>query len=335
MGKVILGRTKIEVEKNAFGALPIQRLSEDEAVKLLQHAYNNGIEFFDTARSYSDSEYKIGKALSHVRKNIIIATKTAAKSAVEFWDHLNESLKLLKTDYIDIYQFHNHAIMPQPGGDSGLYECMIEAKKQGKIRFIGMTNHRQNVAQQIATSGLYDTLQYPFSYLAGEKDEEIVNICKQNDVGFICMKALSGGLITNSAAAYAYLNKFDNALPIWGVQRKNELDEFISYIDNAPEMTQETEDFIINERNNLAGAFCRGCGYCCPCPQGIEIFTCARISLLVRRSPTKFHTTPEWQEKMKQVEKCTQCGACKSKCPYNLDIPNLLIANYEDYKRFI
>ncbi len=335
MGKITLGRTNIVTEKNAFGALPIQRLSEQDAVKLLQSAYENGMTFFDTARGYSDSEYKIGKALSHVRQNIIIATKTGAQTVQDFWAHLEESLTLLKTDYVDIYQFHNLPFMPKPNDGTGLYECMLEAKKQGKIRFISMTNHRLNIAKEIAESGLYDTLQYPFSYLADEKDEELVNICKQNNIGFICMKALSGGLITNSAAAYAYLDMFTNVLPIWGVQRQSELDEFISYIKNPPKMTKELQDFIGEERKSLSGSFCRGCGYCTPCPQGIEIFTCARVSLLVRRSPTKFHTTPEWQDKMKKVEKCTQCGACKKKCPYNLDIPTLLRENYEDYKQFI
>ncbi len=335
MGIVTLGKTNIAVEKNAFGALPIQRCSEEVAVKLLQSAYENGINFFDTARAYSDSEYKMGKALAHVRENIIIATKTGAKTPDEFWSHLNESLTLLKTDYIDIYQFHNHPVMPQPGDGTGLYECMLEAKKQGKIRFIGMTNHRHNVAMQIAESGLYDTLQYPFSYLASEKDEQLVNLCKENNVGFICMKALSGGLITNSAAAYAYLNKFENVLPIWGVQKQSELDEFISYIEKPPQMTEDIEAFIEKERESLSGSFCRGCGYCCPCPQGIEIFTCARVSLLIRRSPENFHTTPEWQDKIRKIEKCTQCGMCKAKCPYSLDIPKLLRKNYEDYKTFI
>ncbi len=335
MANIKLGKTGIVTEKNSFGALPIQRVSEELAVKLLQKAYNNGITFFDTARAYSDSEYKIGKALSHVRQKIIIATKTAAKTKQEFWADLEESLKMLQTDYIDIYQFHNPETMPKPGDESGLYECMLEAKQQGKIRFISITTHKIKVAHEIVNSNLYDTLQYPFSYLANEKDEELVNLCNEKNIGFICMKALSGGLITDSAAAYAFLNQYSNVLPIWGVQKENELDEFISYIKNPPAMTKEINELINIERKSLSSSFCRGCGYCTPCPQNIEIFNCARTSLLVRRSPTRFYTTPEYQAKMKLIENCTHCGLCKTKCPYSLDVPTLLQENYEDYKQFI
>lgn len=335
MVTVTLGRTGITVNKNGFGALPIQRISNTDAARLLRKAYDNGINFFDTARSYTDSEYKIGISLSDVRDKIIISTKTPCTTVKEFWSDLEESLKMLKTDYIDIYQFHNPDFCPTPNDGTGLYEAMLEAREQGKIRFIGITSHRIPVALEAATSGLYDTLQFPFSYLADKKDKDIVNLCKENNVGFICMKALSGGLITRSDAAYAYLAQFDNALPIWGVQRERELDEFISYIENPPVMNSEIEEYIVKERKELVGEFCRGCGYCMPCPAGIEINNCARMSLLLRRSPAEQYLTEEGQAKMKRIEDCTECGSCKARCPYGLDTPNLLKRNYEDYKTFL
>ena len=162
MKTVVLGRTGIEVNRNGFGALPIQRITPEEAGKLLIKAYENGMNFFDTARSYSDSEFKIGLALSDVRENIIIATKTPSTTTEGFWKDLETSLSLLKTDYIDIYQFHNPSFCPKPGDGTGLYEAMVEAKEQGKIRFIGITNHRLHVAKEAVESGLYDTLQFPF-----------------------------------------------------------------------------------------------------------------------------------------------------------------------------
>lgn len=154
-------------------------------------------------------------------------------------------------------------------------------------------------------------------------------------MGFIAMKALSGGLITNSAAAYAFEAQYQNVLPIWGVQREKELDEFISYIEQPPVMTQELSEVIAHDREELSGEFCRGCGYCMPCPAGIEIQTCARMSLLIRRSPSKAQLTQEAQEMMKKVEGCLHCNQCKSKCPYELDTPALLQKNYEDYKRIL
>ena len=335
MEMVTLGKTGITVNKNGFGALPIQRISTDDAVALARRAYEAGMTFFDTARFYTDSEEKLGEAFDGMREKVCIATKTAAQNAEDFWKDLGVSLHNLRTDYIDIYQFHNPSFCPKPGDGTGLYEAMLEAKAQGKIRHIGITNHRLAVANEAIDSGLYETLQFPFCYLATEKDLELVKKCKEADMGFIAMKALSGGLINNSAAAYAFEAQYDNVLPIWGVQRKSELEEFISYIDNPPVMNDEIKALIEHDRKELSGEFCRGCGYCMPCPAGIEINNCARMSLLLRRSPSAGHLSPEGQAKMKKIEDCLHCGHCKSMCPYGLDTPKLLEENYKDYKEVL
>ena len=331
MTKVTLGKTGITVEKNSFGALPIQRISTQEAVKLLRKAYDSGVTYYDTARWYTDSEEKLGEAFEGMREKVYIATKTGSTTVDGFWKDLETSLHNLRTDYIDIYQFHNPAFCPRPDDGTGLYEAMLEAKEKGMICHIGITNHRLNVAHEAVESGLYETLQFPFCYLATEKDIELVEKCKEANMGFIAMKALSGGLITNSAAAYAFLAQYDNVLPIWGVQRESELDEFLSYIDNPPTMTEELAAVIKKDREELLGDFCRGCGYCMPCPVGIEINNCARMSLLIRRSPSAAQLTPAAQEKMKKIENCLHCGSCKAKCPYGLDTPTLLEKNYQDY----
>lgn len=334
METVRLGRTGLIVNKNSFGALPVQRVGMEEACRILRKAYDNGFNYFDTAYIYSDSEEKLGNALHDVRENIIISTKAMTTTVEGFWQQLHTSLERLQTDYIDIYQFHNPANCPKPGDGSGLYEAMLEAKEKGFIRHIGITNHRLSVAEEAVKSGLYETLQFPFSYLASEKEEALVHLCEEHDVGFICMKALAGGLITHSDAAYAYLSQYP-VVPIWGIQRESELDEFISYNSNPPALTEERKAFIEQERKELVGEFCRGCGYCMPCPAGIEINNCARMSLLLRRSPTAGHLTEEGQAKMKKIEDCTHCGRCKSRCPYGLDTPTLLQKNYEDYKTFL
>ena len=334
MEMIRLGRTELIVTKNGFGALPVQRVDMETASVILRKAYDNGINYFDTARAYSDSEEKIGKSLSDVRENIIISTKTMTKTVEGFWADLETSLEKMKTDYIDIYQFHNPPFCPKPGDGSGLYEAMVEAKAQGKIRHIGITSHSLAIAQEAVESGLYETLQFPFSYLASEKEEALVHLCKEKDVGFICMKALAGGLITRSDVAYAYLAQFPVA-PIWGIQKEWELDEFLSYNENPPALTEERLAYIAKEKEELAGEFCRGCGYCMPCPVGIEINNCARMSLLLRRSPAAGHLSEAGQAKMKKIEECIECGQCAAKCPYGLDTPNLLKKNYEDYKTFL
>ena len=337
LNKVTLGKTGITVVQNAFGALPVQRCDMDTAVKLLRRAYEGGMTYFDTARAYSDSEEKLGKAFGEngMRENIIIATKTTAKTPEDFRRDLETSLKLLKTDYIDIYQLHMAAQCYHPGDGTGLYECMVEAKEKGLIRHIGITAHKIGVAEEIVSSGLYETLQFPFSYLSGEREKALINSCRENGVGFICMKALAGGLINNSRAAFAYISQFDNIVPIWGIQKEEELEEWLSYMDNPPEMTEEIRAFIQKEREELSGEFCRGCGYCMPCPAGIQINQCARISLMLRRAPSETWLSEYWQAEMKKTENCLHCGSCTRHCPYELDTPALLKKNYEDYKKVL
>lgn len=332
---VTLGKTGITVNKNGFGCLPIQRISIAEAGKLLRTAYENGVQYFDTARAYSDSEKKIGLALSGVRSKIFLATKSMAKNGRDLRSDLEESLRLLKTDYIDVYQFHNPAFVPRPGGADGLYDEALKAQQEGKIRFIGLTNHRLPVAQEAVQSGLFATLQFPFSYLASAKDLQLVQACKAAGMGFVAMKSLSGGLITNGAAAYAFAATMDNVLPIWGMQRETELEEFLSFQENPPVLDAHLQAVIDKDRNELTGSFCRGCGYCLPCPAGIDIPTAARMSLMLRRAPAKNYLTPERQANMKKILDCRHCNHCKNNCPYGLDTPKLLKKNYDEYLTFL
>ena len=326
-----LGNTGIVTDKVAFGALPIQRVTKEEAVRLLNMALDGGITYFDTARAYTDSEEKLGEAFAGKRDRVWIATKTGSFTREGFWKDLETSLRNLRTDHIDVYQFHNPAFVPRPGGEDGLYECMLEAKKQGKILHVGITNHRIGLAEEIVESGLYETLQYPFCLLASDRDRALVRKTAEAGMGFVAMKAMSGGLITNARAACAYLDRYP-VLPIYGVQRESELREFLSFIREAPVLTPELEAVIEEDRKQLAGDFCRGCGYCMPCPQGIEINTCARMSLLLRRSPSAMWLSEFGRKLMAKVDDCVGCRQCASKCPYGLDTPALLRRNYEDYK---
>ena len=335
MRQITLGSTGITVPQNAFGALPIQRVSTEMAVKLLRRAYEGGMRFFDTARAYSDSEVKVGEAFEGMREKVFIATKTGAKTPEEVRAQVETSLKNLRTDYIDIYQFHCADQCYRPGDGTGMYECMEELKKEGKIRHIGITAHKLYIAEEAVESGLYETLQYPFSYLSSEKEIALVKKCKEANMGFIAMKGLAGGLINRSEAAMAFMSQFDNALPIWGIQKEKELEEWLSYMAEAPTMNEELTAYIEKEQKELTGEFCRGCGYCMPCPAGIMINQCARMSLMLRRAPSKAWLTPQMQAEMKKIEVCLHCNQCMKKCPYELNTPELLKKNYEDYKKVL
>lgn len=334
MKQITLGRTGITVPQNAFGALPIQRVDLPTAVGLLRRAYEGGMRFFDTARAYSDSEEKIGAAFAGMREKVYIATKTQAKKAEDFWKDLHTSLRMLNTDYIDLYQLHCVPKCFRPGDGSGLYEAMLEAKAQGLIRHIGITAHLIGVAEEIVASGLYETLQFPFSYISSERDIALVRACEAAGMGFIAMKGLAGGLLTNADACMAFVSQFE-ALPIWGVQRTEELEQWLSFFEKTPAMTDDLLAVIEADQKALAGNFCRGCGYCAPCTVGIVINQCARMSQMVRRAPSAAWLSPHWQAEMEKIDDCVDCGLCMTRCPYGLEIPTLLRKNLADYRSIL
>ena len=334
MKQITLGRTGITVPQNAFGALPIQRVDLPTAVGLLRRAYEGGMRFFDTARAYSDSEEKIGAAFAGMREKVYIATKTQARNAEDFRKDLHTSLRMLKTDYVDLYQLHCVPKCFRPGDGSGLYEAMLEAKAQGLIRHIGITAHLIGVAEEIVASGLYETLQFPFSYISSERDIALVRACEAANMGFIAMKGLAGGLLTNADACMAFVSQFE-ALPIWGVQRAEELEQWLSFFEKTPAMTDDLLAVIEADQKALAGNFCRGCGYCAPCTVGIVINQCARISQMVRRAPSAAWLSPHWQAEMEKIDDCVDCGLCMTRCPYGLEIPTLLRKNLADYRSIL
>ena len=334
MKTIPLGNTGLTVTKTAMGCLPLQRCTVEDAVKLLQAAYEGGITYFDTANAYTDSEMKIGLALSDVRDKIVISTKSAAWSRDGVPAHIENSLRMMKTDYIDLFQFHQVPEVPDANDPEGPYAGALEAKKRGWIRHIGVTTHRVNVAEDCIASGNFETLQFPFSYISAKRDLALAGKCKAAGMGFIAMKGLAGGMLTNARACHAFMNEYDNVVPIWGIQHMEELEQWLAMAEEDPVMDEELWAFIRKERQELSGSFCRSCGYCMPCPMGIEIRNCARMNMLLRRSPWQQYMTPEWQAKMAKINDCIECRSCSSKCPYQLDTPNLLKYMLKDYTEF-
>ena len=329
-----LGKTGLTVTRPAMGCLPVQRCSIEEAVRILQAAYEGGIRYFDTANAYTDSEKKIGLALADVRENIVISTKSAGQDRATVLKHIENSLKMMKTDYIDLFQFHQVGTVPDPDDPEGPYAGALEAKRRGWIRHIGFTSHRVDIAEQCIDSGNFETCQFPFSYISSERDLALADRCRKAEMGFIAMKGLSGGLLTNARACHAFMNQYDNVVPIWGIQKMEELEEWLTVAKEDPHMDEDLAAVIKKDREELAGTFCRSCGYCMPCTVGIEIRNCARMNMLLRRSPWQQYMTEEWYNKMQKINDCVNCRICVSKCPYGLDQPSLLKYMLKDYNEF-
>ena len=334
MKRKSLGKTGLSVTEISFGALPIQRRSVPDAVALLKKAYQSGINYYDTARAYTDSEEKLGLAFSDVRKDLVLSTKTQAETYAAAAADIEKSLKLLQTDYIDLYQLHFIKSCPNPDARESACAALMDAKKKGTVRFVGITAHSLAVAREALALGVFDTVQFPLSYLSTKDELALADDCAAAGVGFIAMKALAGGLITNADAAVAFMNSLPHVVPIFGIQHEWELEAFLDSARRGVVLDETLLAAIEADRAALSGSFCRGCGYCLPCPADIPINWVNRMSLLLRRAPSEEYLSDDWNEKMHRVEHCLSCRSCVSRCPYELDIPHMLKENLADYVQF-
>jgi predicted aldo/keto reductase-like oxidoreductase len=331
MNYINLGKTGLKVSAVGFGGIPIIRLQADEAVKVLRHAYDRGITFYDTANMYRDSEAKIGHALSSVRDKIIIATKTTQRSSSGLRQNLEGSLKAMKTDYIDLYQFHQVANDEEWGKinqESGAWGEAQKAIQEGKIRFLGVTSHNLPMAVKLAKTGLFSTVQFPFNLIEQEAKEELHEYCRQKGIGTIVMKPFAGGVIDNAAIAFKYLRQFPDIIPIPGFDSIKAIDEIISLYEQRNDVALHDLELMEKYRQELGKVFCRRCEYCQPCPNGVLITPAMGYPIVAgRMSPrvsVEFMKVP-----MESTLLCDDCGACIEKCPYNLPIPDLLKKNYD------
>lgn len=331
MKYINLGKTNLNVSEVGFGGIPIIRLQTAEAVKVLLHTYDKGITFYDTANMYSDSENKIGLALSPFRDKVIIATKTIRRDAKGFSKHLENSLKMLKTDYIDLYQFHQVANDEEWGKitkDGGALSEADKAKKEGKIRFLGVTSHNLQMAVKLIKTGLFSTIQFPFNFIEQEAKDKLHKYSREKGIGIIAMKPFAGGVLDNAALVFKYLRQFPDVVPIPGFDSMQSVDEIVSIYERQNEITDKDLESMEKYRQELGRKFCRRCEYCQPCPNGVFVTAAMSYPIVARRmSPAisvEFLKIP-----MQSIEKCTECGICMERCPYELPIPELLKKNYD------
>ena len=337
MRYVTFGKTGLSVSEFGFGCIPIIRLSGDEATKVLRYAFEKGVNFYDTANAYRDSEEKIGIAFDGIRDKVIIASKTLKRNGAEALQHLENSLKMLKTDYLDLYQLHQVAQeseWQEITGPSGALEAIMKAKEAGKIKHVGVTSHSLPMAIKMVKSGLFETIQFPFNLIEEEAKEELFEECRKTETPFICMKPFGGGVIDNGEIAFKYLRDYPGVIPIPGFESIAQIDQILSFYALENKITSKDREIMEEYRLKLGRRFCRRCEYCQPCPQGVLITPAmGYLTLVSRMSPdvaVEFGKKP-----MESIPLCTECGACRKHCPYNLEIPETLKANYELYQKHL
>ncbi len=331
-----LGKTELMVSEVGFGGIPIIPLSIEEAVKVVRHCYEGGITFFDTANMYVDSEKKIGIALEEVRDKVFLASKTLARDEAGARNHIERSLEQLNTDSIELYQLHNVTSpeeLEQVTAPGGALAAAEKAQREGKIRFIGFTSHSIAVAKDACRTGRFATVQIPFNFIEYDPADELFGIARELDMGIIAMKPLGGGLLERADLCFKFLQQYPEVLPIPGISKTAEIDEILTYYESPAPLTDADQHEIERIRLELGKKFCHRCGYCLPCEQGVRI----RDVLIFKSVSRRFDRSTAIalvKDAMETAENCIECGECVERCPYDLEIPEMLKESFQLYNEF-
>ena len=332
-----LGKTNLKVSRVGMGGIPITRPPEEEAIKVVRRALDLGVTFIDTARGYGVSESRIGKGIADRREEVILATKGGYRDKELTLNQIDESLQNLSTDYIDLWQFHGVSSFEwldrilSPGGGM---EGAKKALEEGKIRHIGISSHSLETALKAVESGYFETIQFPFNYANNEAADKLIPLAKDHDVGFISMKPFGGGLLNDANLSIKYLLQYDNVLPDPGIEKISEIEEIVVIVNGSWELTSDELTRMDEIRSELGTKFCRRCGYCMPCDQGVFIPGLMNLKLLEGLWSREWYLNWDYVKFcVESSQKCIECGECEEKCPYNLPIREMIKENVAFYQQ--
>ncbi len=335
MRKVRLGRTGLVVSQFGFGGIPIQRLTEEDAVAVVKRCLELGIEFLDTANAYTTSEERIGKAISGGREGLVIATKSLSRKAEGVEKHLKLSLERLGVQCIDLYQFHgvnDDNTLEKVLAPDGPMTVVEKARAEGVVKHIGITSHQIDVARKAVMTGRFETLMFPFNFITSEAADELLPLCRRYDMGFIAMKPLAGGMIPNVRIAIKYLLQFPDVVILCGIEKIAEAEEIVQIMEGPVEMSAAELDEMHRLKRELGSRFCHRCDYCQPCKEGIAISTVMTFPSLLRRSRPENLFAGPWAQVMEKAAGCVQCGECEQRCPYQLPIREMIAEHVRQYR---
>lgn len=323
MEKRRLGRTGIMATPISFGALPMQRCAMEEAGEVLIAALDAGINFFDSARAYTDSEAKIGRYIAGRRSEYALATKSMARTKAAMAKDIELSLATMQTEYIDIYQMHN--VKTEQEWDTvmapdGALAALKEAQAAGKIRHIGITSHNVDMLIRAVKTGEFSTVQVPFNCVEQRAMQDLFPLARTHDVGMIVMKPLGGGLIDQVDLALRFVLQEAGVVAIPGMDRVEHIRENLAAAQNFRPLTIAENDKLASIATELGANFCRRCGYCMPCAVGIDIPQMFIFQLQYNRYGLKTAIPERYKGQAVKASACIECGECEERCPYNLPI---------------
>ena len=335
MERIRLGKTEMMVTRLGFGGIPIQRVTEDEAVAVVKRCLELGIRYIDTANAYTTSEVRIGKAISGLRDEVVLATKSGSRTREGVESHLELSLKQLGVDYIDLYQFHNVVdadTLDKILAPDGPMAAVEDAMKTGVIKHVGVTSHSMDMAKELVKTDRFETIMFPFNFITCEAADELLPLAREHDVGFIAMKPLAGGMLDNVSVAFKYLLQFPDVVLIPGIEKIPEIEEIAQVIAGPQQMTEAEQQEMQRLREELGNRFCRRCDYCQPCTEDIPISTVMVSISFAKRLPPKTLFSGLFAEALEKAANCSDCDECEPRCPYHLPIREIMAEQVEWYQ---
>ena len=322
----ILGKTGLKISRMGFGGIPIQKIDAQGTRKLMEKLKDAGVNYIDTARGYTVSESYLGEALEGIREHFILATKSMARDKAGMAKDIDISRSNLRTDYIDLYQVHNPTVaqFEQVIAPGGALEALLEAKEAGKIGHIGITAHSLEVFERALEQPWVETIMFPYNIVENQ-GEKLMKRCTEKNIGFIDMKPLAGGAIENGTLALRYIcANEDVTVVIPGMAEEREIAENIAACSDTSPLTVEEKAAINDIRSALGTNFCRRCNYCQPCAAGINISGVLLFEGYLSRYGLEAWARSRYATLPAKASACIGCGACESRCPYNLPIRELL-----------
>lgn len=338
MRTVTLGKSGLEVSAVGFGGIPIMRVSEEEAAATIHRALELGVNFIDTAAGYADSQRKIGKAIAGRRERLVLASKSGSKTADGIGADIDRARGELGVDCIDLYQLHgvnSRDDWEKVSAPGGALEGLLAARDAGHVGHVGYSSHSLEVALELAEHEAFETVQFPFNLVTHEPAGELIPRVRRRGLGFIVMKPMCGGQYDDAELAFKFLNAYPDLVPIPGIERAEEIEQIARVVESGAVLEGEEQGRARRIAADLGKQFCRRCGYCEPCPEGIPITVGMILESLAKRMPAERVAGGPGQRIAETVPNCTECGQCEEQCPYDLPIIQTLKRSGELARRLI
>lgn len=326
MEYVTLGKTGLRIARLGFGGIPIQRVDAATTKELVKAMAEAGINYIDTARGYTVSEEYLGEAMEGLRDKFVVATKSMSRTRQGMAADIDISLKNLRTDHIDVYQVHNPSMkdLEQVMSPDGALEALKEAKAAGKIGHIGLTAHSAEVFKKALEQDWVETIMFPYN-IVETQGEELIRKCAEKGIGFIAMKPLAGGAIEEATLALRFIcANPDVTVVIPGMFDLKELDQNMAAVEDVSPLNEEEIRKMEEIRKQLGNNFCRRCNYCAPCSVGINIPGVFLMQGYLDRYGLGDWAKSRYEAMPVKASACVECGACESRCPYDLPIRKML-----------